>query len=366
MFLFLSVFFLAKINNLEYATELTVLFMRLSVMTTDMILMVATWCYLSNKSRKFFVKISFFVMIVFNSGLLLVDHIHFQYNGLLVGLLLLCVHLADTSEYQWLALCFSCLVLMKHLFLPLAPVFAVYLVRNYCFTNSSDFRTFSLIRFFHLAAIAVFCLLAAFGPFLACVDPAAQIQQMFQRLFPFGRGLVHAYWAPNVWALYCALDKVLHILISKLVPSAALVNNSLHLNDSTSGVVGDFALFVLPRISAAHCIVLLSFCLPPAVWVLCQGRRVSTAVLLRALTFVSLSSFMLGYHVHEKAVLVPMALQTLVVFGDSAQSVPFLMMVAAGVFGLFPLFEGHSELMIKSNLLVLVKVLMLIVCFSPN
>ena len=60
-------------------------------------------------------------------------------------------------------------------------------------------------RFISLANAVIAVFLVSLGPFLLM----GQLPQLLSRLFPFTRGLNHAYWAPNVWALVTALDRVL-------------------------------------------------------------------------------------------------------------------------------------------------------------
>lgn len=63
----------------------------------------------------------------------------------------------------------------------------------------------SFARFLSLANIVIAVFVVSIGPFLLM----GQLPQLASRLFPFKRGLNHAYWAPNAWALVTALDRVL-------------------------------------------------------------------------------------------------------------------------------------------------------------
>ena len=61
------------------------------------------------------------------------------------------------------------------------------------------------VRFLTLANAVILVFLLSIGPFALM----GQLPQLLSRLFPFTRGLNHAYWAPNAWALVTALDRVL-------------------------------------------------------------------------------------------------------------------------------------------------------------
>lgn len=145
------------------------------------------------------------ISVLLSPGLLIIDHIHFQYNGSMYGLLIMSLVLArQKSTLLFSGLLFAALLCLKHIYLYLAPAYFAFLLRAYCLSPRSIFR----IQWLNCAKLgagiaAIFA--TAFGPF-ALKD---QIPQILSRLFPFSRGLCHAYWAPNVWAMYSFTDRVL-------------------------------------------------------------------------------------------------------------------------------------------------------------
>jgi len=82
------------------------------------------------------------------------------------------------------------------------PAYFVYLLRSFCMSPQGEALP---IRFLSLANAVIAIFILSLGPFILM----GQLPQLASRLFPFKRGLNHAYWAPNAWALVTAADRVL-------------------------------------------------------------------------------------------------------------------------------------------------------------
>lgn len=143
--------------------------------------------------------------ILLSPGLFIIDHIHFQYNGFMYGILILSMVLArKQSNLLYSGILFAILLCLKHIYLYLALAYFVYLLRAYCLDPKNALRP----RFVNTLKLGV-CVLGIFGLAFGPFAQWGQLLQLKDRLFPFSRGLCHAYWAPNTWAIYSFADRFL-------------------------------------------------------------------------------------------------------------------------------------------------------------
>ncbi|XP_071369653.1 dolichyl pyrophosphate Glc1Man9GlcNAc2 alpha-1,3-glucosyltransferase, partial [Centroberyx affinis] len=276
--------------------------------------------------------------------------IHFQYNGFLFGFLLLSVARHFQSRHLQGALLFALLLNLKHIFLYIAPAYGIYLLRSYCFTQDNTdgsvrWSSFSPLRLAALGGIVSSVCALSFGPFIAM----GQLPQLLSRLFPFKRGLCHAYWAPNAWALYNVLDKTLALLgvRLKLLEEAELPRASM-----TGGLVQEFQHSVLPSVSPSVTLLCTLLAILPAVFSIWRRPRGARGF-LRCLVLCALGSFLFGWHVHEKAVLLAILPLSILAVESREDAGIFLVLATTGHYSLFPLIFTPAELPIKILLMLL-------------
>ena len=332
----------------------TVIFQRTTVIASEMLLFVALQWFIDTSStsrekrRNFVISAS----IVLSPGLFIIDHIHFQYNGFLFGILVLSLVSAKLGKHLACGFWFAVLLCFKHIFLYIAPAYFVYLLSVYCLNPVGDCKSvrgvLRIVNWLHLVklgstVVAVF--LVAFAPFAYY----GVLPQLFARLFPFSRGLTHAYWAPNIWALYSLVDRLLIQVARRLPILYTLFHKSpaVDLNQSlTRGIVGDVTFSFLPQIEPNHTFLLTLFYQIMALIPLFFQPKFERFI--GSISLCAYSSFLFGWHVHEKAIMLIIVPLSFVICQDRRLLPPFQLLTSAGYVSLFPLLYGSAEWMLKS------------------
>ena len=127
-------------------TEAMVLFHRLTVMMSDVVLFYGihryclTWPDVHTSELKYSEEkvATVGLLAMMNPGLLIVDHMHFQYNGMLLGMLLLSISLIRGGNDLAGGAMFAVIILFKHIFVYVAPLYFVYLLKHYCFVPKEE------------------------------------------------------------------------------------------------------------------------------------------------------------------------------------------------------------------------------------
>ncbi|KAJ2714579.1 glycosyl transferase [Coemansia spiralis] len=347
---------IVDIDHLDYAAWSCVVFQRLTVLISELLLFLALRRALRALGASGTAQGRVAAALVYlGPGFLLVDHVHFQYNGFLVGILVYSLAFALEGRDLLAATAFAALLCFKHIFVYMAPAYFVYLLRHYCVGGPGGAGAgAAALRLAKLGSVVAAVFAVAFGPFVVL----GQTQQLVDRLFPFRRGLCHAYWAPNFWALYVAIDRALCAVWARLPPAlmggaaGAVRRQAIH--SATRGLVGDTQLAVLPDIPPLGAFVATLVALVPACAVLLR-RQCGPIQLIQAVVLCAHASFLFGWHVHEKAVILIVAPFGLLVAVPPPPRVLRMHAVlsAAGFFGLLPLLFGAQELPLKAAMLLI-------------
>ncbi|KAB2037272.1 hypothetical protein E1A91_D03G065100v1 [Gossypium mustelinum] len=329
-------------HGLNYKANSAIYFQRMSVIVSDLFLLYGV--YRSTLALASLKRNLIWLLVIWSPGLLIVDHLHFQYNGFLFGWLLLSLSFLAQGRDVMGGFLFAVLLCFKHLFAVAAPVYFVYLLRHYC--RGGLVRGFARLSVMGAIVVAVFA--AAYGPFVY----HGQIQQVIRRMFPFGRGLCHAYWAPNFWVFYIMLDKGIAFLLRKFG-----FNIPAPVASFTGGLVGDASPFaILPRVTPLTTFIMVLLALSPCLFRTWKDPR--PRLIVRSVAYAYTCGFLFGWHVHEKASLhfsIPLAIVAVESLEDAKH---YFLLSIVSCYSLFPLLYEAQEYPIKVLLLLLHTILM--------
>jgi len=234
------------------------LFMRLSVIVADLLVFfpaVRLFCGTG-------VSLSSLLLVTY-PGLILIDHGHFQYNSISLGLFIMAVALT-TRGYDVLgSICFSAALNYKQMELYHALPFFFYLLGK-CLHQRGFCRKFMKLIVIGIAVVGTFA--AIWLPFmLAGLDSSLQV---LKRIFPVDRGLYEDKVA-NFW---CSIDIVLKL------------KQTLDQNQIGLLCLGTTLLISIP--SNLHLLF-----------------RPTSRNFILSQVITSLTFFLFSFHVHEKTIL---------------------------------------------------------------
>eukprot|EP01083_Nonionella_stella_P034871 95334_1 len=275
------------------------MFMRATVLLCDLVVFISGVVaffrvYLPNNKWKH--RIFAIAMVLLHPAFVLVDHGHFQYNCVALGLTLWAI-VFFIQDRELCGAAMFCLALgFKQMSLYYAPAVFFYLV------GTSLKRRNPLLRIATLGLVVVFTIGAQFLPWLT--SPEA-LSGVFARVFPVGRGLFEDKVA-NFWCCTTILIKWRQIFDRKSLFLASLFCTVLSILPSGLQLV----------------------------------RHPTRKGLLIGLACSSFGFFMFSFQVHEKTILFPLLPITLMI-NDSPQLVTWIGSVAT--FSMFPLLEKDGQ-----------------------
>lgn len=239
--------------------------------------------------------------ILFQPATMLIDHGHFQYNTVMLGLMLWSLNNLNYNNYLLASFFFVMSLGFKQMALYYSPIIFFYLLGK-CINLKA--RRINFFRLFTIGISTVLSFLVLFAP-LYIFGNFQNVLQSIHRIFPFARGLFEDKVA-NFWCFTNILIKYNKLFSQSQLQFISLLATILGFS------VSCLVIFIKPE----------------------------KKLLTWALSACSLSFFFFSFQVHEKSILVPLLPITLLystTSHDQIAMVSWMNNIAA--FSLWPLLK---------------------------
>ncbi|OBA26306.1 ALG6, ALG8 glycosyltransferase, partial [Hanseniaspora valbyensis NRRL Y-1626] len=262
-------------------------FMRFTVCLTDMIVYIPAVIWFSKKYAKLTNDHSTKsntkernIIILLQPSLLIIDHGHFQYNGCMLGLVLLAINNILDDKLGSACVFFVASLCFKQMSLYFAPIIFVYLLKR-------TLLSFKLLEFCSIGLLTSLTFVLLYFPlyfFNSSHELGIQtLVQGFIRVFPFDRGLFEGKVA-NFWCVSNLIFKYREVFSNEQLRLYALILTLL--------AIAPACLLTLFKTSVSN-------------------AKKSKKLLIYGLCSCSLSFYLFAFQVHEKSILLPMLPLTL-------------------------------------------------------
>ena len=281
-------------------------FMRLTVVISDIIFYIPAVVYFTKwvGRRRNQSPVSQYIAaaaILFQPSLMLIDHGHFQYNSVMLGLTVYTINNLLDGFYSMAAVCFVFSICFKQMSLYYAPIFFAYLLSKSLFYP----RWFNIPRLVGIAIATVLSFVAMFGPLYLFGGGLANVLQSVHRIFPFARGIFEDKVA-NFWCVGNLFIKFRTLYTQEQLQLYSLV------------------------------LTVLGF-LPSFVMIMLYPKK---HMLPYALIACSMSFYLFSFQVHEKTILVPLLPVTLLYTSNDINVLSFVCWINnVSLFTLWPLLK---------------------------
>lgn len=291
------------IKSRGYESQIFKILMRLTVIFSDLIfyhipLQLFLNRYFDKKQEKFRnLKIFIGLLIgLLSPCLVLIDHGHFQYNCVFLGLYILAFKFLLDKKLTMSIFVISLSVNFKQMGAYYLLPFLFYALK---YINKSSSNIFTFILYcLYCAFVTVISFIFIWSPFIF----KSNFNDVIKRIFPLWRGI----FEDNVATFWCTLNRFVKLK---------------HLGEN------------LLTISL---VITILFCLPSVMILFKKSRRLTSLAFLCC----SMSFFLFSFHVHEKTIIVPFV-AFILCYEEIKILFPSFILLSS--FSLFPLLARENQ-----------------------